>query len=362
MPTELSRLLSAVLVGLVGVLVVSLLAVSPAGARPVKSGWEPLTPGAPYRSDFPDPSVLRVGFRYFAHATNTHGVTLPTLISTDLRTWRARPAEPGNPLGDGLLRTASWSDGVELPGNRFRSEVWAPTVTRMRSGRYVLAYATRVRGPHRNRMCISIATSRAPQGPFVDRTRRPTVCPPHGAIDPQVFKPARGRPWLVWKVDHHPARIFTRAMNRTGTALLRRSRPHLLARVAQRWEGGVIENPGMVRYRGRYYLFYSGNHYATRRYAISYLVCRTVFGGCVRPRQRPLIASRGSIAGPGGAAPFVDRAGRLRLAYHAWRHGRVGYATSTACRSKPGGCGQRRLYVATVRPDRAGRLMVVRRR
>ena len=66
---------------------------------------EPFAPAQPYRGDFPDPSVIRVGNRFFAHATNTHGLTLPTLVSTNLRRWWARPASAGNPTGDGMIRT-----------------------------------------------------------------------------------------------------------------------------------------------------------------------------------------------------------------------------------------------------------------
>lgn len=358
-----SRALAAVLAASVSLLLTAtLLTVSTAEARPRKPGWEPFTPAESYRGDFPDPSVIRVGNRFIAHATNTHGLTLPTLISKDLRVWFARPATPGNPTGDGLLRTASWSNGSAKPGGRWSAEVWAPTVTRLGKDRYVVAYATRVQSTWRNRMCISVATARTPWGPFVDRTRKPLVCPRNGAIDPQVFRPRRGKPWLVWKVDHRPARIYSRMLKRNGVQFARKSRAHLMAGVKQRWEGGVIENPGMIRYRGRYYLFYSGNHYATGRYAIGYLVCKRVFGRCHRPLKRPLMASHGTLAGPGGAAPFVDRHGRLRLAYHAWRKGQVGYATSPRCKQTVTGCPQRRLYVATVRPDRTGKLRVVHRR
>ena len=358
-------LLTVLITVLTVVLAVSLLTDAPAQARRKatrKPGWQPFAPAKPYHGDFPDPSVIRVGDRYIAHATNTHGVTLPTLISANLKTWFARPATRNNPTGDGLLRTASWSAATLKPGGRKAAEVWAPTVTRIRKNLYVLAYATRVRSHWRQRMCISVATSRTPWGIFVDRTRRPLVCPRNGAIDPQVYKPRRGRPWLIWKVDRHPARIYTRAMNRRGTHLARHSRAHLLAKVAQRWEGGVVENPGLIRYRGRYYLFYSGNAYGTRHYAIGYLICRSLHGGCHRPRHRPLIASHGLLAGPGGAAPFVDRNGRLRLAYHAWRRGQVGYAESPRCKWTKRGCPQRRLYVATVRPRHNGRLVLVHRR
>lgn len=358
-----SRALLAVLVTSTAVaLTVGLLAGAPAEAKRRTPGWEPFTPAQPYRGDFPDPSVIRIGSRFIAHATNTHGLTLPTLISTDLRVWWARPATAANPTGDGLLRTASWSDGSTKPGGRWSAEVWAPTVTRLGKDRYVLAYSTRVQSTWKRRMCVSVATARTPWGPFVDRSRKPLVCPRNGAIDPQVFKPRRGKPMLIWKVDHRPARIYTRMMKRNGTAFARKSKAHLMVRVAQRWEGGVVENPGMIRYRGRYYLFYSGNHYATGRYAVGYVVCRTIFGRCHRPRKGPLLASHGKLAGPGGAAPFVDRNGRLRLVYHAWKKGRVGYATSPKCKFTKRGCPQRRLYVATVRPAKNGRLVVVHRR
>lgn len=332
-----------------------------AEARRSPVGKDPFRPGKKYAGDFPDPTVIRVGGRYYASSTTTDGLNLPTLISANLRIWQARTATTVNPSGDALLHTPVWSARRKRRDGRYTATVWAPSVTRMGPGRYVLAYATRHRGP-RHRMCISLATGTSPDGPFTDRSRRPTVCPRRGAIDPQVFRPRRGRPSLVWKVDHHPALILTRKMNRRGTALLRKARTHVLARPAQRWEGRVIENPAMIRYRGRYYLFYSGNGYATSKYAIGYLVCRTQRSGCARPRTRPLLASHARLAGPGGATPFVDRAGRLRLAYHAWRRGAVGYSRARACLRRPAGCGQRRLYVATIRPDHRGRLHVVRRR
>jgi beta-xylosidase len=346
---------------LVAALTATLLA-TPALARARRPvGKDPVRPGMRYHGDFPDPSVIRVGRRYYANSTTTDGLNVPTLISTNIRVWRARTATATDPRGDALLRTASWSAGRQRRDGRFVATVWAPSVTRLGPRRYVLAYATVKRGPRR-RMCVSLATAPTPAGPFTDRTRRPTVCPAHGAIDPQVYRPRRGRPWLVWKVDRRPASIRTHAMNRRGTRLLRRARTHVLARAAMRWEGRVIENPAMIRFHGRYYLFYSGNGYATARYAVGYLVCRSDHGGCRRTRSRPLLASHGGLAGPGGATPFVDRAGRLRLAYHAWRRGAVGYSRTHACLRRPAGCGQRRLYIATIRPDHRGRLHVVQRR
>ena len=69
-------------------------------------------------------------------------------------------------------------------------------------------------------------------------------------------------------------------------------------------------------------------------------------GPCTRMGKTAL--PRPYLAGPGGAAPFFDRAGRLRLAYHAWRTGRVGYPSTDGCRETNAGCPQRRLYIATL--------------
>lgn len=328
-------------------------------------GTDHYRPGHRYTGDFPDPSVLKVGRRYVAYGTTTSGRNLPVLRSTNLRTWHARTASRTSPTGDALIRVARWARGVRRSHGRVRGSVWAPSVTRLGPHRYVLAYATRVRKPRsrRGRMCVSVAVSRSSLGPFRDRSRRPVVCPRRGAIDPQIYRPpGKRRPWLIWKVDSRPSRILVRPMNLRASQLRARSRTRVLVRPALRWENKIVENPGMIRYRGRYYLFYSGNRYDSRRYAVGYLICRTWKGGCHRPRKRPLLASHGRLAGPGGAAPFIDRKGRLRLVYHAWHRGKVGYSRRMMCRRHPARCGQRRLYVAMVRPGKAGVLRVVRRR
>jgi beta-xylosidase len=339
-------------------------AVGPAGARPTPVGQDPIYPGQVYNGDFPDPWILRVGQRYIAYSTTSYGLNLPTLTSTDLRTWIARPETADAPKGDGLPRVPAWAElrSSQPTDGRLRPVTgpWAPSVTRIGRHRFVLAYAVEVAGPG-TRMCVSLATSTSPIGPFVDRSIRPTVCPRRGAIDPQVYVAPTGRPWLVWKADLYPAKLFTAPMNMAATHL-RPGRPRrLLAKVSQPWEGSIIENPAMIRFKKRYYLFYSANSYASTRYATSYLICKSWKGDCRKPRQRPLLATGGTIAGPGGPAPFVNTFGRLRLGYHAWTVGKVGYPTSDACQNEPGGCGQRRLYIAKLRVNDRGRLKIISR-
>lgn len=357
-----------------GLLTGSALVLAPAQARstlPAPRGQDPIVAGAPYRGDFPDPWIVRIGGRYFAYATTTGdsvktGLNLPTLTSTDLRTWTVRPATSNAPLGDALPRPASWAaySSTQPDDGRMRPNTgpWAPSVARLGRHRFVLAYAVQVAGAPGTHMCISLAHATSAIGPFVDTTTRPTVCPRKGAIDPQVFIAPSGRPWLVWKRDYYPAKLFTQPMDRAATGVLPGRKPRFLAKVTQPWEGSIIENPAMIRYQKRYYLFYSANSFASSRYAIGYLICKSFRGDCHKPRKRPLLASRWSMAGPGGPAPFVDTRGRLRLGYHAWSVGAVGYAgqDDPCLDTVPVSCGQRRLYVGKLKVIKQGRLRVVR--
>lgn len=342
------KLLTALCVA--ALLTTGLVAAQPVVAREAPIGQDPIVPGQAYSGDFPDPWILRTGSRYVAYSTTSDGLLLPTLTSPDLRTWHARPATADAPDGDALSDVPAWS-GTKGP--------WAPSVTKIRKRHFVLAYATEA-GEGTDRMCVSLATSSSPIGPFVDRSTAPTVCPARGAIDPQVHVAPDGRPWLLWKADLYPAKLFTRPMTRGATRLLDKPR-RFLAKVTQPWEGRIIENPAMIRFKNRFYLFYSANSYADSRYAIGYLICRSWKGDCTKPRKRPLLATGGAIAGPGGPAPFVDTRGRLRLGYHAWSSGAIGYPSTADCQLEPAGCGQRRLYVARLTVGEHGRLHVARR-
>jgi hypothetical protein len=79
----------------------------------------------------------------------------------------------------------------------------------------------------------------------------------------------------------------------------------------------------MISYGGVTYLFYTANFFGVRdssgdsNYATGYAVCpHGPLAACSRPvPQTPLLASNGLHQGPGGATPFLDSAGHLRLAY-----------------------------------------------
>jgi beta-xylosidase len=325
--------------------------------RPAPVGSDPFRPGQPYRGDFPDPSVWRVGQRYFAVATSVAALNLPLMTSTDLRTWTTRTApDPDRPAqNDAMPVPATWARTQTTAGGRAWAATWAPSVARIFTGASVLAYS--VPRASDGKRCISLARSASPIGPYVDRSASPLTCGSYGVIDPQVFADGSSY-WLLYKMEGTPDRILVRKLNRYATGFAVGSRNYTLLTPRAAWEGSVVENPAMMRSGRRLYLIYSGNGYGSSRYATGYATCRTVIGPCKR-RTRLLVTGR-YLAGPGGATPFLDTAGQLRLAYHAWPVDNIGYPRSTACLGTAKGCAQRRMYVATLARGKAWRLVVRR--
>ena len=259
---------------------------------------------AVYCDDFADPFVLRVGDSYYAYSTNTEDYRIPVLTSS------------------GIFGTAHRRDALaELPGWSSPGKVWAPAVLQ-RSERFVLYYATPDRRPERE--CLSVATADRPTGPFVDTSTGPLACPEGGgAIDPSPFVDVDGRTYLLWKSYGGPDGIVIRELAPDGLSFVGETQELLDA--DQDWEGGLVEAPSMVAHEGRYYLFYSGNDWATVAYGVGYAVCDSPLGPCTKPGAGPWLGSTDKAEGPGGAEVFADEQGRLWMVFHAWVGGKVGY-------------------------------------
>jgi beta-xylosidase len=313
-----------------------------------------------WHGQFGGPSLLRVGNTYWAYATTTGGDNLPVLHSGDLRTWMTRSAYPSyaNPgwwagYNDAMPHPASWAlYYIHRNGRNFAS-IWTPDVEQV-GNHFVAAYSISIQRPGRH--CISIATSRSPAGPFVDDSSGPIVCSsdPAGSIDPQVLKTADGSVYLIWKnagvKGSTPTTIWSRRLTSDGTSFAPGSRRHLLLATQRPWEGNVIENPAMIKYGSRWYLFYSGNSYQSAAYATGYAICSGPLGPCHRPTTPgPLLATGGRVVGPGGADPFYGPRGGLRMAYAAWDAPFTGPGAPT------------KMHIAMLSVDSRGYLRVVAR-
>lgn len=258
------------------------------------------------RSDFADPAVLVVGDVYYAYATNAAGKHVQVARSFDLSHWISLP--------DALPTLPAWVDSRG-------SWVWAPDVIQI--GRRFVMYYT-ARDVRSGRQCIGVASSADPFGPFADSNGGPFVCQRDlgGDIDASPFRDG-GALYLYFKSDGNCCRIHAhlwgQRLSSDGLHLL--GAPILLLTNDQGWEGDVVEAPNMLKTGRSYGLFYSGNDYATNRYAIGYARCQSPLGPCAKPADHPILSTNLAasipLLGPGGASLF-QAGGVIWVAFHTW--------------------------------------------
>jgi hypothetical protein len=259
--------------------------------------------------DFPDPFVLRTGNGYLAYATNAAGGAVQKARSSNLLRWEL--------AGDALTALPSWA----VPG-----ATWAPAAIQ-RPNETLLYYTVRQKSP--DRLCISVAASASPEGPFIDRTSGPLECGGSSAIDPSPFVAPSGQLYLLFKAER-PSRIYSRPLNPDGRSF---SGPaQLMLTPTQRWESGVVEAPSMLRNGSQYWLFYSGNDWNSKSYAEGVARCDGPVGPCHALGRNPVLSTDGRVVSPGGGEVFTDAGGGWWMAYHAYQDPLVKYPNSRLLR------------------------------
>jgi hypothetical protein len=253
-----------------------------------------------------DPFMVRNGGTYYTFAT---GSTVRRKSSKDLVTWSKV---------DTALGSAPWK--------KASSGFWAPTVYRAKSGKWILYYASEIKGAT-TQHCIGRAVASSISGTFVDNDTKPFLCrSARWSIDPSVFSDNNGNDYLLWRqdtADMSSGNAFIRPLDANGNLT---GSEHLLvsrAKTQPSWEfdsgGGVLENPAMIHAGGSYHLFYSGYRWQTAKYANGHAICDTALGPCKKTSTtKPWLGSTGKMLGPGGA-DFVKAAdGTLFIYMHGW--------------------------------------------
>lgn len=264
-----------------------------------------------YAHNFPDPFVLKAGTTYYAYATNSDSVDIPTLHSHDLVHWTAG------------------HDAFPVPPRWVSSDIWAPAVFHGSTGKYVMYYAARDAAVGHE--CVGRAVATSPVGPFIDRSSKPVLCQASlgGDIDPDVFRDGSGHVYLLWKNDGNccgvPVHLYSQGLSSDGLTLHGKS-ARLLTNDAS-WEGDLIEAPFMWEHSGKYYLFFSANNYASFSYAVGYATCKGPLGPCSDGPGNPILSSKCQAAGPGGETIITDAAGQTWMLYHAWKASAVDDST-----------------------------------
>ena len=251
----------------------------------------------------PDPGVLHDGGRYLMSCTSGNAAdAFPIYVSTDLVHWTAQ----GHILP--AAAKPSWA----------QSDFWAPEIHRVGT-HYVAYFSARDTD---GRLSIGAASASDPLGPYT-ALGQPLVHDPNmGLIDASEITTADGSPYLLWKEDGNaqgqPTPIHAQPLAGDGLSLAGTSAATLITN-DQPWEGAVTEGPWMIEHGGMYYLFYSGNSYATSAYALGVARASSPLGPFTKALA-PIVTSGGAWSGPGHCS-VVDGHQDLYVVYHAWEAG-----------------------------------------
>ncbi|MDQ3034016.1 MAG: glycoside hydrolase family 43 protein [Myxococcota bacterium] len=254
-------------------------------------------------TDCPDPGVTHDGTEYVMACT---GGLFPLRSSPDLVHWRERgqilPARPG------------WAS----------DSLWAPEIHRV-GDRWIAYYSARRAAD--GAFALGAATASSALGPYSD-LGRPLLTEPHpGIIDAHHFEAPDGRHYLLWKLDGNAVGrstpIFIQELEDDGVTL-RGSRTQLITN-DRTWEGALVEGAWMIFHEGTYYLFYSGNGYASASYGVGVARASSPLGPFTKA-SAPILVSNSSFGGPGHGSILRGPSGDWVHVYHSWLAGSVGSA------------------------------------
>ncbi len=252
-------------------------------------------------SDFPDPAILRAkdGF-YYVYATQTERdgkwINLQVARSRDLVAWQH--------LGDALPARPGWASKTQ--------DFWAPHVAE-HGGRYLLYYSAKpdeALTDDKKGLCLAVATSERPEGPFTD-IGRPLLC---GAsfvnIDPMSYDdPATGKRLLYWGSGFEPIKVRELAPDRLSFA------PGSAAVDLVRADKNIpyhalVEGAWVIRRDGWYYLFYSGDNCCGKGAHYAVMVARSRSAtGPFETRQGAILEARDVWHAPGHNSLVEDARG-----------------------------------------------------
>lgn len=265
--------------------------------------------------DFPDPTVIRAGGKYYAYATNTHWdgkwFNIQVASSTDLQHWKVE--------GDALPQKPSWASTTQ--------EFWAPhALYDSTLKKYVLFYSAESDEPGVNK-CLAVAFGDKPEGPFTDKGTPLRCGPGFGNIDVMAFKdPVSGKKLLYWGSDHQP--INVQEMTDDWKSFKAGTSPQPIL-----WPGKeaqyskLIEGPWVDYYQGKYYLYYSGDNCCGDKANYAVMIARankatgpfTRLGEANGSGNSVILEKNETWLAPGHNSIFRDDKGDIWMAYHAIR-------------------------------------------
>lgn len=282
---------------------------------PAIAGWQQAQAQNPvWDHDFPDPTVIRTPEgMYYAYATQggygSNRAHIQVARSKDGIHWEW--------VGDALPDKPQWASASD----RF----WAPHALYDKPHkRYVLYYAAESDDDSLG-MCIGVAVSPTPEGPFRDKGTALLCGKGFEAIDPMAFEdPKSGRHYLYWGSDFKPIRVRELSADWLNFAPGSEASVALRPNVDHDYDK-LIEGPWVIPYKGHYFMFYSGDNCcgANAHYAV--MVARadrpegpfTRYSEASGTKSSVVLQGNEQWMAPGHNSVVADAKGNLWMYYHA---------------------------------------------
>lgn len=248
--------------------------------------------------DYPDPSAVKIGDRYYASATSSNWApALPILESRDLLTWDLK--------GYVFTSLPSWADYY----------FWAPEITYENGKIFVYYTAHKKEG----NLCVAVASADSINGKFKDHG--PIICQEAGSIDAFEIRDEKQKLYLVWKEDgnsvNQPTPIWAQELDESRTKLIGEKKK--LFSNDQPWEGALVEGVSMVKKGKYYYALFSGSSCCGRACSYGIGVARATFllGPWEKYNANPLLTNSGRWK-CNGHGTTIEKDGRYFFLHHAY--------------------------------------------
>jgi arabinan endo-1,5-alpha-L-arabinosidase len=266
-------------------------------------------------ADFPDPTVIKAadGY-YYGYATQTQRggkwINIQVARSADLVHWHY--------LGDALPHKPDWAAKTQ--------DFWAPHV--LRDGeRYIMYFSGKPdTSDERHGLCLGIATSSSPLGPFVDMGHPLRCGSGFVNIDPMALDdPRTGDHLLYWGSGFEPIKVQELGPDRMSFVPGTSPKDLVWPSTDKSAFPVLVEGSWVILHGGYYYLFYSGDNCCGPKANYAVMVARsnnamgpfeTLEQATGKPRSI-ILEKRGYWIAPGHNSIVTDRAGQDWIVYHA---------------------------------------------
>lgn len=256
---------------------------------------------------FADPTIYVEDGTYYLTGTGGSGKDAVSgfaiLASKDLKTW----APPAGTDGAAHMILTKGDQAFGTEG------FWAPQLFK-EDGTYYLTYTA-------NEQTV-LARSSNLAGPY----RQQQVAPIDGTeknIDSYIFKDDDGKFYLYHVRFADGNYLWVAEFDMEKGQIKRETLKRCFGRT-EPWEdtpayesSPIMEGPTVIKLDGKYYLFYSANHYRSVDYAVGYAVSDSPYGPWIKQQDSPIIHR--SIVGENGSGHgdlFKGVDGQLYYVYH----------------------------------------------